>query len=272
MTNNNKKVLLMVLRYCPGSTVTRYPVDRRVCSTAGGDRLPSSAPPPPKSPLSLPSTSSSTLSSPTTLSLAPSISPTFILAPTSPFPNTSKFSLINSPLPFSSASISFPSLKQTLPARPTSSFVSTRRCTASRRRKNCPTFASSLFSHPSAPTKLPLPVSSSMSLALSFSSYLAVDDFGVKYSLRSDIEFLVSCLSILYHAKAHSIASKFLGFSVSHNRTARTFTISYRAVRLWETASHLLARLRSLGVSPAIPPPSTPLPSSDPGLPVPHWA
>jgi hypothetical protein len=55
---------------------------------------------------------------------------------------------------------------------------------------------------------------------------LVVDDFGVKYSLRSDFDFLVSCLSTLYHAKAHPIASKFFGFAVSHNRTARTFTVS----------------------------------------------
>ncbi len=72
---------------------------------------------------------------------------------------------------------------------------------------------------------------------------LVVDDFGVKYSLRSDFDFLVSCLSTLYHAKAHPIASKFLGFSVSHNHTARTFTVSYPGY-----ASHLLARLRPLGV------------------------
>ena len=74
---------------------------------------------------------------------------------------------------------------------------------------------------------------------------LVVDDFGVKYTNRSDFDFLVSCLSTLYHAKAHPIASKFLGFAVSHNRTARTFTVSYPGY-----ASHLLARLRPLGVPP----------------------
>ncbi len=74
---------------------------------------------------------------------------------------------------------------------------------------------------------------------------LVVDDFGVKYTNRSDFDFLVSCLSTLYHAKAHSITSKFLGFSVSHNRSARTFTVSYPGY-----ASHLLARLRPLGVPP----------------------
>jgi hypothetical protein len=75
--------------------------------------------------------------------------------------------------------------------------------------------------------------------------YLVVDDFGVKYTTRSDLDFLVSCLSTLYHAKAHPIASKFLGFSVSHNRTARTFTVSYPGY-----AAHLLARLCPLGVPP----------------------
>ncbi len=75
---------------------------------------------------------------------------------------------------------------------------------------------------------------------------LVIDDFGVKYKNRSDFDFLVfSCLSTLYPAKAHPIASKFLGFSVSHNRTARTFTVSYPGY-----ASHLLARLRPLGVPP----------------------
>jgi hypothetical protein len=74
---------------------------------------------------------------------------------------------------------------------------------------------------------------------------LVVDDFGVKYANRSDFDFLVSRLSTLYHAKAHLIASKFLGFSVSHNRIARTFTVSYPSY-----ASHLLARLRPLVVPP----------------------
>jgi hypothetical protein len=32
---------------------------------------------------------------------------------------------------------------------------------------------------------------------------LVVDDFGVKCTNRSDFDFLVSCLSTLYHAKAH---------------------------------------------------------------------
>jgi hypothetical protein len=36
---------------------------------------------------------------------------------------------------------------------------------------------------------------------------LVVDDFGVKYHRPSDFAFLVSCLSTLYHAKAHPIAT-----------------------------------------------------------------
>jgi hypothetical protein len=60
-------------------------------------------------------------------------------------------------------------------------------------------------------------------------------------------------LTTLFHAKAHPIASKFLGFSVSHNRTARTFTVSYPGY-----AAHLLARLRPLGVPPCNSPSATP--------------
>jgi hypothetical protein len=91
------------------------------------------------------------------------------------------------------------------------------------------TFTPCLFKHVSRPILL----------------VLAVDDFGVKYRNRSDFDFLVSCLSTLYHAKAYPIASKFLGFAFSHNRTARTFTVSYPGY-----ASHLLARLRLLCVPP----------------------
>jgi hypothetical protein len=87
---------------------------------------------------------------------------------------------------------------------------------------------------------------------------LVVDNFGVKCSLRSDFDFLVSCLSTLYHAKVHPVASKFLGSSVSHDRITRTFTVSYPGY-----TSHLLA---PSACSPAIPPLSTPLLSSVPGL------
>ncbi len=78
---------------------------------------------------------------------------------------------------------------------------------------------------------------------------LVVDDFGVKYQNRDDFDFLVSCLSRLYHVKSHSIASKFLGFALSHNRAERTLSLSYPGY-----VDALLLRLRSLGVKPATTP------------------
>jgi hypothetical protein len=68
-----------------------------------------------------------------------------------------------------------------------------------------------------------------------------VDDFGVKYRFRSDFDFIVSCLSTLYHVKAPPIASKFLGFSVFHYCSAQTFTVSYPGY-----VPSLLTRLRPL--------------------------
>jgi hypothetical protein len=38
---------------------------------------------------------------------------------------------------------------------------------------------------------------------------LVVDDFGVQYHQKSDFDFLVSCLSKLYHVKAHPVGTKF---------------------------------------------------------------
>ncbi len=73
---------------------------------------------------------------------------------------------------------------------------------------------------------------------------LVVDDFGVKYHRPSDFAFLVSCLSTLYHVKAHPIASSFLGFSLYHHRSNRTFSVSYP-----EYVSTLLTRLRPLGIA-----------------------
>ncbi len=54
---------------------------------------------------------------------------------------------------------------------------------------------------------------------------LVVGDFGVKYHHPSDFAFLVSCLSTLYHV--NNIVTKFLGLSLAHNRSSRTFTVSY---------------------------------------------
>ena len=73
-----------------------------------------------------------------------------------------------------------------------------------------------------------------------------VDDFGVKYHQRQDFDFLVSTLSLLYHAKAHPISTKFLGFSLNHNRSLKTLSLSYPGY-----ISTLLTRLRPNGVSPA---------------------
>jgi hypothetical protein len=78
---------------------------------------------------------------------------------------------------------------------------------------------------------------------------LVVDDFGVKYHHPSDFAFLVSCLSTLYHAKAHPLASTFLGFSLQHNRSDRTFSVSYP-----NYISTLLTRLRPNGVAHAASP------------------
>ena len=72
---------------------------------------------------------------------------------------------------------------------------------------------------------------------------LVVDDFGIKYHSRDDYDYLVQCLSSLYHVKAHPIATKFLGFTLKHDRQLRTFALSYPGY-----ADALLTRLRPDGV------------------------
>jgi hypothetical protein len=72
---------------------------------------------------------------------------------------------------------------------------------------------------------------------------LVVDDFGVQYHNPSDFAFLVSCLTTLYHVKAHPLASKFLGFALQHDLSNHTFTVSYPGY-----VSTLLTRLRPLGI------------------------
>ncbi len=74
---------------------------------------------------------------------------------------------------------------------------------------------------------------------------LVVDDFGVKYHNRVDFDYLVSCLTTLYHVKAHPTGTKFLGFTVKHDRPSRTLAVSYPGYVT------LLTRLRPQGVSPA---------------------
>jgi hypothetical protein len=70
---------------------------------------------------------------------------------------------------------------------------------------------------------------------------------GVKYNQRSDFEFLVSTLPLIYHVKAHPVSTKFLGFTITsnHNRSLKTLSVSYLGY-----VSTLLARLRPNGVRP----------------------
>ena len=75
---------------------------------------------------------------------------------------------------------------------------------------------------------------------------LVVDDFGVKYSKVADLEHLVDCLSQLYHVKSHPTGTNYLGFTVAHDRTARTITLSYPGY-----IAKLLAQVRPNGVKPA---------------------
>ena len=78
---------------------------------------------------------------------------------------------------------------------------------------------------------------------------LVVDDFGIKYHDRDDYDYLISCLSRLYLVKSHPIASKFLGFAISHNRSQRTLSLAYPGY-----IDALLHRLRPNGVKPAASP------------------
>jgi hypothetical protein len=75
---------------------------------------------------------------------------------------------------------------------------------------------------------------------------LVVDDFGVKHHNRVDFDYLVSCLTTLYHVKAHPTGTKFLGFTVKHDRPSRILAVSYPGY-----VTTLLTRLRPQGVPPA---------------------
>ena len=86
-------------------------------------------------------------------------------------------------------------------------------------------------------------------LSRPISFVLVVDDFGIKYQNRDDYDYLISCLSRLYHVKSNPIASKFLGFALSHNRAQRTLSLSYPGY-----VDALLLRLRPHGVKPAATP------------------
>jgi hypothetical protein len=79
---------------------------------------------------------------------------------------------------------------------------------------------------------------------------LVVDDFGVKCTNRHDFDYLVSCLASLYHVKAHPQATRFLGFTINHDRQARTLSLAYPGY-----IDALLARLRPDGIRPCSTPP-----------------
>jgi hypothetical protein len=72
---------------------------------------------------------------------------------------------------------------------------------------------------------------------------LVVDDFGIKYHSRDDFDYLVQCLSTLYHVKVHPLATSFLGLHVEHDRHLRILALSYPGY-----VDSLLARLRPEGV------------------------
>ena len=56
---------------------------------------------------------------------------------------------------------------------------------------------------------------------------LVVDDFGVKFQNDDDWDHLCAYLQLLYAIKPHPVGTQFLGFSIYHDRTARTITLSY---------------------------------------------
>ncbi len=73
---------------------------------------------------------------------------------------------------------------------------------------------------------------------------LVVDDFGVKYHSKVDFDYLVSCLTTLYQVKSHPTGTKFLVFTIKHDRIPGTLVVSYPGY-----VASLLARLRPHGVT-----------------------
>ncbi len=71
----------------------------------------------------------------------------------------------------------------------------------------------------------------------------------MKYHSRADFDYLVSCLSTLYHVKAQPIGTKVLGFTVQHARDAFTLSLSYPGY-----VASLLTRLRPNDVRSAASP------------------
>jgi len=75
---------------------------------------------------------------------------------------------------------------------------------------------------------------------------LVVDDFGIKYQHDADWDHLCSHLRLLYAIKPHPVGSQFLGFTIVHDRRARTISLSYPGY-----IASLLARVRPGGVKHA---------------------
>jgi hypothetical protein len=55
---------------------------------------------------------------------------------------------------------------------------------------------------------------------------LTVDDFGVKYHSEADVGHLIRCLEELYTIRVDWAGTKFVGFTITHDRARRTITVS----------------------------------------------
>ncbi len=55
---------------------------------------------------------------------------------------------------------------------------------------------------------------------------LVVDDFGIQYRSPDDLEHLYACLTDMYAVKIEKTGSRFLGFDIAYDMTARTLTMS----------------------------------------------
>ena len=56
---------------------------------------------------------------------------------------------------------------------------------------------------------------------------LVVDDFGVQFSKDADLDHLIECLDNLYDVKVERAGTRFLGFDIDYDMTARSITMSY---------------------------------------------
>ena len=55
---------------------------------------------------------------------------------------------------------------------------------------------------------------------------LVVDDFGVKYTDKDDVEYLISTLTQLYQLTINWKGDKYLGFTINHDKSARRLSLS----------------------------------------------